>query len=74
MASTPSVDAGLPSRPATIYDVARLAGVSHQTVSRVANGSDAIRPRTRERVERAMAELDYHPNLAASQRGGGDGP
>jgi len=54
-----------PRKPATLVDVARLAGVSHQTVSRVVNGSDAIRPRTRERVERAMAELGYHPNLAA---------
>lgn len=52
-------------KPATLVDVARLAGVSHQTVSRVVNGSDAIRPRTRALVEQAMAELDYHPNLAA---------
>ena len=52
-------------KPATLVDVARLAGVAHQTVSRVVNGSDAIRPRTRALVETAMAELDYHPNLAA---------
>jgi DNA-binding LacI/PurR family transcriptional regulator len=46
-------------------DVARAAGVSHQTVSRVVNGSEAVRPETRERVRRAMAELDYRPNSLA---------
>jgi len=46
-------------------DVARLAGVSHQTVSRVINGSNSIRPSTRARVERAIADLGYHPNTAA---------
>jgi DNA-binding LacI/PurR family transcriptional regulator len=46
-------------------DVARLAGVSHQTVSRVINGSASIRPDTRERVERAIAHLGYRPNTAA---------
>ena len=46
-------------------DVARLAGVSHQTVSRVINGSPKIRPETRERVEQAIARLGYRPNTAA---------
>jgi DNA-binding LacI/PurR family transcriptional regulator len=46
-------------------DVAKLAGVSHQTVSRVINGSANIRPSTRERVERAIAHLGYRPNTAA---------
>jgi DNA-binding LacI/PurR family transcriptional regulator len=46
-------------------DVARLAGVSHQTVSRVINGSPSIRPATKARVERAIAELGYRPNTAA---------
>jgi DNA-binding LacI/PurR family transcriptional regulator len=50
---------------ATIYDVARLAGVSHQTVSRFLQGYDGIRPATRERVESALKQLDYRPNLAA---------
>lgn len=50
---------------ATIYDVARLAGVSHQTVSRLLHGFPGIRPATRERVERALKELEYRPNLAA---------
>ena len=46
-------------------DVARLAGVSHQTVSRVINGSNSIRPATKARVERAIEELGYRPNTAA---------
>ncbi|MBF6330112.1 LacI family DNA-binding transcriptional regulator [Nocardia transvalensis] len=46
-------------------DVAALAGVSHQTVSRVLNGSPQVRPETRERVLRAVAELDYRPNAMA---------
>jgi len=46
-------------------DVARLAGVSHQTVSRVINGSSSIRPATKARVEQAIAELGYRPNTAA---------
>jgi DNA-binding LacI/PurR family transcriptional regulator len=46
-------------------DVARVAGVSHQTVSRVINGADHVRPETRERVLRAMLELDYRPNSVA---------
>ena len=52
-------------RAAVITDVAKLAGVSHQTVSRVLNGSPQVRPATRERVLAAMQELDYHPNSAA---------
>ncbi len=46
-------------------DVGRLAGVSHQTVSRVLNGSPNVRPETRERVLEAMRELDYRPNTLA---------
>lgn len=52
-------------RAATIYDVARRAGVSHQTVSRYLTGFDGIRPETRARVEAALAELEYRPNAAA---------
>ncbi|NUT58433.1 MAG: LacI family DNA-binding transcriptional regulator [Agromyces sp.] len=54
-----------PTKPATIYDVAQAAGVSHQTVSRFLKGFEGIRPATRERVERALDELDYRPNLTA---------
>jgi DNA-binding LacI/PurR family transcriptional regulator len=46
-------------------DVGRLAGVSHQTVSRVINGSHHVRPETRRRVLEAMRQLGYRPNLAA---------
>lgn len=46
-------------------DVARVAGVSHQTVSRVLNEADRVRPETRERVLLAMRELDYRPNSVA---------
>jgi DNA-binding LacI/PurR family transcriptional regulator len=52
-------------RPATIYDVAQAAGVSHQTVSRFLKGFTGIRPETRLRVERALDELGYRPNLTA---------
>lgn len=46
-------------------DVARLAGVSHQTVSRVINGGDRVAPDTRARVEHAMRLLDYRPSSVA---------
>jgi len=52
-------------RAATIYDVAKLANVSHQTVSRLLKGYQGIRPETRRRVEAALVELEYRPNLAA---------
>src|SRR5690606_33204455 len=48
-----------------IFDVARLAGVSHQTVSRVLNGLPNVRPATRARVEQAIAQLNYSPSPAA---------
>ncbi|WP_112137037.1 LacI family DNA-binding transcriptional regulator [Glycomyces dulcitolivorans] len=49
----------------TLRDVAELAGVSFKTVSNVINGYPHIRPATREKVERAIAELGYKPNLSA---------
>lgn len=52
-------------RPATIYDVARAAGVSHATVTRLLKGYTGIRPETRERVAKAISELGYRPNLNA---------
>ena len=48
-------------------DVARRAGVSHQTVSRVLNGFEAIKPATRERVLQAIDDLGYRRNSAARQ-------
>jgi DNA-binding LacI/PurR family transcriptional regulator len=53
------------SRPPVMADVARLAGVSHQTVSRVLNEHPNVRPLTRERVLAAIRELAYRPNAAA---------
>jgi DNA-binding LacI/PurR family transcriptional regulator len=52
-------------RSANIFDVARLAGVSHQTVSRVLNDLPNVRPATRARVESAIAQLRYSPSPAA---------
>jgi DNA-binding LacI/PurR family transcriptional regulator len=46
-------------------DVARLAGVSHQTVSRVLNDNPNVKEQTRLRVRAAIAELGYRPNRAA---------
>ena len=46
-------------------DVAQLAGVSHQTVSRVLNDHPNVRPQTRELVLAAISELGYRPNAAA---------
>ena len=50
---------------ATVRDVAQLAGVSPKTVSNVINGVVPVRAETRERVESALAELDYVPNMSA---------
>jgi LacI family transcriptional regulator len=50
---------------ATINDVAKLAGVSIKTVSRVVNREPNVRDATREKVEEAIARLNYQPNKAA---------
>ena len=55
----------MPRSHVTIRDVAAHAGVSHQTVSRVINGSDHVSPKTAERVRAAIIELDYRPNAIA---------
>ena len=52
-------------RRVSMADVAALAGVSGQTVSRVVNGSPRVDPETRTRIESAMAELGYRPHRAA---------
>ncbi|ESQ85778.1 hypothetical protein AEAC466_00975 [Asticcacaulis sp. AC466] len=49
----------------TIYDVAKLAGVSAKTVSRVVNDDNAVKVSTREKVQAAMSQLDYRPNAQA---------
>ena len=53
------------ARVANIFDVARLAGVSHQAVSRVLNDGPNVRPATRQRVEDAIQQLRYRPSTAA---------
>ncbi|WP_309234903.1 LacI family DNA-binding transcriptional regulator [Nocardia sp. XZ_19_385] len=52
-------------RPVVMIDVAKRAGVSHQTVSRVLNDSPQVRPETRQRVLAAVEELGYRPNAMA---------
>jgi DNA-binding LacI/PurR family transcriptional regulator len=65
-ARRPTSGGGLvPQRLATMMDVAKLAGVSHQTVSRVLNDQAKVSPQTRTRVLDAMRQLDYQPNSAA---------
>lgn len=54
-----------PGRSPVMADVARLAGVSLQTVSRVVNGAPHLRPATRAKVEEAIGQLGYRPNVAA---------
>jgi LacI family repressor for deo operon, udp, cdd, tsx, nupC, and nupG len=49
----------------TVRDVARLAGVSPKTVSNVVNGTFPVSPHTKDKVEQALAELEYVPNLSA---------
>jgi len=49
----------------TINDVAKLAGVSAQTVSRTINDPTLVSKKTLEKVQRAIDALDYHPNITA---------
>jgi LacI family transcriptional regulator len=55
---------------ATINDVAAFAGVSIKTVSRVVNSEPNVKPDTREKVEAAIAALDYRPNQSARSLAG----
>ncbi len=49
----------------TLKDVAKLAGVSYNTVSFVVNGINKVAPETKERVLKAISELNYRPNKTA---------
>jgi DNA-binding LacI/PurR family transcriptional regulator len=55
----------LPRSRVTIRDVAAHAGFSHQTVSRVINNNERVRPDTRAQVEASIKELGYYPNAIA---------
>lgn len=61
----------------TLHDVAREAGVSHMTVSRVVRGGAGVRPETADKIRKLVAQLGYRPDPALSalaayrQRGGG---
>lgn len=50
---------------ASIYDIAREAGVSIATVSRVLNNKSVVAPQTRSRVEETIKRLNYHPSAIA---------
>ncbi len=49
----------------TLEDIARMAGVSRSTVSRVLNGQPNVHPSVRQRVQQVIEETGYHPNIAA---------
>ena len=55
----------MPSETPTLTDVARLAGVSENTVSRVVRNKGSIAEETRRRVISAIEQLGYVPNRAA---------
>ena len=61
-------------RSATLEDVAREAGVSQQTVSRVLNNPDVVSEKTRDKVIRAMQALRYVPNRSAQLLAGKSAP
>jgi DNA-binding LacI/PurR family transcriptional regulator len=65
MASAPRAATTAGPRGVVMVDVARVAGVSQKTVSRVVNGAPHVRPHVRERVKKAIEELGYRPNFAA---------
>ncbi|PVY33717.1 LacI family DNA-binding transcriptional regulator [Williamsia muralis] len=58
----------------TMRDVARIAGVSAKTVSRVFNDDPNVRPETRLRVEAALRDLNYVPNAVATTFRAGSAP
>ncbi|MCQ8277574.1 LacI family transcriptional regulator [Acetobacteraceae bacterium KSS8] len=60
-------DRSKPTPALTIIEIARLAGVSKSTVSRVMLGSPLVNAETRRRVEETVAKYDYTPNVNAGQ-------
>ena len=51
-------------RSVSMADVAQVAGVSQQTVSRVANGAQNVSKATREKVQSAMESMGFRPSFA----------
>ncbi len=61
----------MPTKKLTIHDIAKLSGVGKSTVSRVLTNDPKVKPDTRERVEKIIAESGYVPSKSAqSMRGG----
>ena len=58
-----------PSKRPSMFEVAKLAGVSHQTVSRVINDSPDVSDATRARVQAAIDQLGYRPSNSARATG-----
>lgn len=58
-------------KPVSMFDVAKRAGVSHQTVSRVVNDAPMVAAATRAKVKAAIADLGYRPNRSARTLAGG---
>ncbi len=58
---------GIKTKKVTMHDVARQAGVSYQTVSRVLNKSCNVSQATKDKIEQAIRDLKYVPNLLAQQ-------
>ncbi len=63
-----SVDKHAPKSKATIKDVAKLAGVSFKTVSRVINKEGTVGQELQDKVMQAVKALNYQPNLSARLR------
>src|SRR3546814_19431684 len=65
---------GFLKRSVTIVDIAKRAGVSFKTVSRVLNGAPTVADELRRQVEAAVREIDYKPNPPAPLPRGGQAP